>query len=104
VRVVDFTVALRRVCLGLSSASDAAVGFVMVGGFRPAAAAHGERAYRDLLIEAGEIGERVYLAAEAVGLSARNLAAFIDEDLNSLLGLDGADVAVVHLTMLGHGA
>jgi SagB-type dehydrogenase family enzyme len=86
IRIDDYTDSLPRVCLGQSKAGDAAVGFLMVARIRAAAAEHGERAYRDLLIEAGEVGERIYLAAEALGLSARNLAAFIDEDLNSLIG------------------
>ena len=43
----------------------------------------------------------VYLAAEAQGLAARNLAAFTDKKLNDLLGLDGRRRAVLHLTMLG---
>jgi SagB-type dehydrogenase family enzyme len=103
VKLDDYTESLPRVCLGQSKAGDAAVGFAMVAHIQRAAAEHGERAYRDLLVEAGEMGERVYLAAEALGLCARNLASFIDEDLNSLIGLDGADAAVVHLTMLGHG-
>jgi nitroreductase len=62
-----------------------------------------DRGYRDVLIEAGAIGQRLYLAAEALGLAARNLAAFADEDLNRLLGFDGHSEATVHLTMLGPG-
>jgi nitroreductase len=68
-----------------------------------AVARGGERSYRDLLVEAGAIGQRVYLAAEATGLAARNLAAFRDDELNGLLGLDGRREAVIHLTMFGPG-
>ena len=56
------------------------------------------------MIESGEIGQRIYLAAESLALAARNLAAFRDDALNALLGLNGQDLAVVHLTMLGYGA
>ena len=61
------------------------------------------RRYRDLLIESGAIGQRIYLAAESTGLAARNLAAFVDDRLNALLGIDGIQRAAVHLTMLGPG-
>jgi nitroreductase len=54
-------------------------------------------------VESGEIGQRIYLAAEAMGLVARNLSAFIDDDLNDLLGFDGEREAVLHLTVLGSG-
>ena len=54
-----------------------------------------------LIHAAGAIGQRIYLAAEPTGLAARNLAAFRDDELNALLGLDGRREAVLHLTMLG---
>jgi nitroreductase len=76
----------------------------MIGRLRQAALHYGERSYRDVLIEAGRIGERVYLAAEALDLRARNLAAFLDEDLDELIGADGRERSVVHLTMVGYTA
>ena len=63
----------------------------------------GDRSYRDQLIEAGAIGQRIYLAAEAAGFTARNLAAFMDDELNELMALDGRSEAVVHLTAFGGG-
>jgi SagB-type dehydrogenase family enzyme len=94
--------AMRRACLGQEKAESAAVGFAMLADLQ-AAAAHGDRAYRDLLLESGAIAQRLYLAAEAKGLAARNLAAFFDDSLNGLLGVDGKRAAVVHLTMVGPG-
>ena len=61
------------------------------------------RRYRDMLVESGAIGKRIYLAAESADLSARNLAAFRDDELNRLLGLDGQRESAIHLTMLGPG-
>ncbi|MDX1650061.1 MAG: nitroreductase family protein [Myxococcota bacterium] len=90
-------------CLGQEKAGRAAVAFAMVADVHHAAARRGERAYRDLLLEAGGVGQRIYLAAEALGLAARNLAAFLDEDLNALAQVDGRRRAVVHLTLLGPG-
>ena len=99
----DLSRPMVRACLGQRKAGSAAAGLVMVGRLPRAASGPGGRRYRDLLIEAGGIGQRIYLAAEAVGLVARNLAAFLDDDFNKLLGLDGRRHAVLHLTMLGHG-
>ena len=102
VRSGDLRVALRRACGGQEKAASAAVGFAMLADLQ-AAAPHGDRAYRDLLLESGAIAQRLYLAAEARGLAARNLAAFFDDSLNGLLGVDGKRAAVVHLTMVGPG-
>jgi hypothetical protein len=83
-------------------AGSAAAGFAMLADLG-AAAARGDRSYRDLLVEAGAIGQRIYLAAEAAGLAARNLAAFFDDELNELLRADGRAQVVMHLTMAGPG-
>ena len=103
-RKADLRGPLVRACLGQDKAGACAVAFLVVANLRHAIDSLGERGYRDLLIEAGGIGQRIYLAAEAVGLSARNLAAFRDDDLNRLLVLDGRERAVLHLTLAGREA
>lgn len=95
--------ALVDVCLGQEKAGQAAVGIAAVGDLATAAAQGGDRSYRDLCLEAGAAAQRVYLAAESVGLAARNLSAFVDDRLNELAGLDGRRRGVLHLTMLGPG-
>jgi SagB-type dehydrogenase family enzyme len=102
-RQADLRKALVDACAGQEKAGAAAVGFALVGRLAWAAASAGQRSYRDLLIESGAVAQRIYLAAEAAGLAARNLAAFYDEALNDLLGLDGRSTAVLHLTMFGPG-
>jgi SagB-type dehydrogenase family enzyme len=97
--VGDFT----RVCMGQEKAGAAAVGVLMVARLGEGRALATTRRYRDMLVESGAIGQRIYLAAESAGLSARNLAAFHDDDLNRLLGFDGQREAAIHLTMLGPG-
>jgi SagB-type dehydrogenase family enzyme len=97
----DLSGSMVNACLRQEMAGSAAAGLVMVGSVARAAARAGERSYRDLLLEAGAIGQRAYLAAEALGLAARNLAAFLDDWFNDLLGLDGAERAALHLTMIG---
>lgn len=94
---------LVEVCLGQEKAGSAAVAFAMVADLAGATARGGDRAYRDLLLEAGGVGQRLYLAAEATGLAARNLAAYLDDRMNALCGLDGRRRPVVHLTLLGPG-
>ena len=90
-------------CLKQTMAGIAAIGFVMAARLDTARSSLGDRRYRDLLIESGAIGQRIYLSAEAVGLAARNLAAYRDDRFNELLGLDGRGLAALHLTMMGHG-
>jgi len=103
VRPGDLSAQLTRACLGQEKAGQAAVGIAMVGDLEAAARGGGDRSYRDLCLEAGAIGQRVYLAAGSAGLAARNLAAFVDQRLNELAQIDTPGRAVLHLTMLGPG-
>lgn len=93
---------LARVCLGQQKAGSCAAAFLMVAQLRGPESSRGDRRYRDQLLESGAIGQRIYLAAEASGLAARNLAAFRDDELNELLGLDGRGRAAIHLTVVGY--
>ena len=78
---------MTSACLGQEKAGAADAGFVMVARLAESAARSGDRSYRDLLLESGAIGQRIYLAAEAVGLVARNLAAYMDDRFNRLLSV-----------------
>ena len=60
-----------------------------------------DRSYRYLMLEAGHLGQNVYLAATAIGLGPCGIGAFFDDDLNRLLGLDGREEAVVYLLAVG---
>jgi SagB-type dehydrogenase family enzyme len=100
-RAGDLRDALADACLGQDKAAVASAALFMVARPAQAAASTGPRSYRDLLIESGAIGQRIYLAAESCGLAARNLAAFLDDELDALLGFGNDGRAVLHLTLLG---
>jgi len=60
-----------------------------------------ERAYRYALLEAGHIGQNVYLAAEAADLGACAVGAFFDDAVNRLLEIDGVEEAALMLVPVG---
>ena len=60
-----------------------------------------DRSYRYALLEAGHLGQNVYLTATALGLGPCGIGAYFDDDLGRLLGIDGYDEAVVYLMALG---
>ncbi len=60
-----------------------------------------ERAYRYALLEAGHVGQNVYLAAEAAGLGACAVGAFFDDAVNRLLEVDGVEEAALMLLPVG---
>ena len=65
---------------------------------------YGQRAYRFALLEAGHIAQNILLAAESLGLGALPVGGFFDDELNSLLNLDGCQEVVVYLVLVGNKA
>jgi SagB-type dehydrogenase family enzyme len=59
------------------------------------------RGYRHGFLEAGLVGERVYLEAVARRLGACSVGAFYDDETAALVGTDPAREWVVHLVALG---
>ena len=62
---------------------------------------YGERGYRDLHLDAGHVCQNLYLAAEAVGCGVCAIAAFDDDRMNELLGINGTDQFLIYLATVG---
>jgi SagB-type dehydrogenase family enzyme len=102
IRSGDQRVAAAGLSLGQDLAGNACVAFSMIGDLDRAARAHGDRGYRYVHFEAGAIGQRLYLAAEALGLAATGIGAFYDEEVNGYLGLSAAQGQVVYHFAIGY--
>ena len=55
-----------------------------------------------MLLEAGHVGQNLYLAATSMGLGACAVGAFLDDTLNDLLGLDGMEEAALYVVSVGN--
>jgi SagB-type dehydrogenase family enzyme len=82
----------RVVAAGLSLAQDLAgnscVTFSMIGDLERATRLHGDRGYRYVHFEAGAVGQRLYLAAEALGFQSTGIGAFFDDSVHDYLGIE----------------
>ena len=74
----------------------------MIGDLERAVRAHGDRGYRYVHFEAGAIGQRLYLAAEALGLGATGIGAFYDEEVHRYLNLASEQGQVVYHFAIGY--
>jgi SagB-type dehydrogenase family enzyme len=65
----------------------------MIADLAEAARVFGNRGYRYVHFEAGAIGQRLYVGAEALGWNATGIGAFYDDDVHRYLGFleEGAD-------------
>ncbi len=101
VREGDFRRELVRLAVGQEMVGDAQVVVVLAAVFGRTRWKYGDRADRYVLLEAGHIGENLYLAATSAGLGACAVGAFFDDGLNGLLGLDGQEEAAVYMLTVG---
>lgn len=60
-----------------------------------------ERAYRYIYMDAGHIGQNLYLAATAMNLGCCTVGAFFDEEIDKLIGVDGKEEISVYLGAVG---
>ena len=60
-----------------------------------------DRTYRYGLLEAGHLGQNIYLAATSMGLGACAIGAFMDDEINAMLGVDGEEEAAVYMLAVG---
>lgn len=93
--------AARILSLDQAIASDGAVAFSMLADLYHGWEAMGERGYTAALIEAGWIGQGLYLGAEACGMQATGIGAFFDEDVSRYLDAPEGWKPVYHFT-IGH--
>ena len=102
IRGGDQRVMAAGLSLGQQLAGNACVTFSMAGDLETATKLHGNRGYRYAHFEAGAIGHRLYLAAEALGLGATGIGAFYDDEVNRYLNLDRERRQVLYHFAIGY--
>lgn len=62
---------------------------------------YGDRGYRHTLIEAGHMGQNIYLVSTTLGLSCCAIGGFSDVEINKLLDIDGITESVLYILAVG---
>ncbi len=93
-RVLDAT-------LGQEFVAESAATFIWAAVAYRSVWRYTDRAYRYMFLDAGHVGQNLYLAAQAVGGGCCAIGAYDDDALNGVLGLDGEDEFVVYLATVG---
>jgi SagB-type dehydrogenase family enzyme len=100
----DCRAAAAGLSLGQELAGHAVAAFSMIADLARAGAAFGNRGYRHAHVEAGLVGQGLYLAATARGWEATGIGAFFDDDVHRWLGLKGPDRQVIYHHSIGRAA
>ena len=97
----DINAALTQACLGQKQVQTSAVTFIWVAVPLRTQWRYSQRAYRYIHLDAGHVCQNLYLVAEALGCGVCAIAAFDDDQVNAILGLDGKDMFAIYLASLG---
>ena len=102
VRIAEgkFSDELFHLGLGQEIFVNAAAAIVHTTDLARAIERYGDRAYRLLGLDAGQLGERLNLAAIREGIGASGVGGYLDDEMNRVLRLPESQ-AVVYITVLG---
>ncbi|MEJ2066522.1 MAG: SagB/ThcOx family dehydrogenase [Deltaproteobacteria bacterium] len=101
----DLARELAEAALGQTLVMAANVTFIWTALVERSRWKYRQRAYRYIYLDAGHVGENLYLAAGALGLGVCAIGAFYDDKVNSIIGVDGIEETVIYMATVGwpHG-
>jgi SagB-type dehydrogenase family enzyme len=85
----------QRMCL------DAAVVFVWTAVFERSKWKYKQRGYRYMYMDAGHIAENLALASIGLGMGSCQIGALYDEEVNSIIEVDGVEESVLYMSSVG---
>ena len=92
---------LSHGALGQEMLEEAGCVFVWTAMVKRSKWKYRERAYRYIYMDAGHIGQNLYLAATALNLGCCTVGAFFDEEIDRVIGIDGKEEISVYLGAVG---
>lgn len=102
-RMTEPTIArqIAAACFGQSFVETSAVTFIWTAVSYRMSWRYGERGYRYLHLDAGHVCQNLYLSAEAIDCGVCAIAAYDDDQLNQLLGIDGEEQFTIYIGTVG---
>jgi SagB-type dehydrogenase family enzyme len=91
---------MARICLDQAWLKNAALHFLFLSNLDTLDRTRGARGYRYAMLTAGRMGERLYIAATAMGMGCCGIGAFYDGEAAGLLGLNEAS-RLLYLVAVG---
>ena len=92
---------ITHACLGQNMIKESAVTFIWVAVVNRMKWRYGERGYRYMYLDAGHVCQNLYLCVEAIKCGTCAIAAFDDDEMNQIIGLNGKDEFVIYLATVG---
>jgi SagB-type dehydrogenase family enzyme len=97
----DYSQRISSAAMGQAFCARAGVVFIWTAVFARCKYKYGERAYRYIYLDAGHIAQNLALASAGLGLGSCPVAAVYDDEVNSIIDVDGQQESVLYLTAVG---
>jgi len=92
---------LIKAVLGQSFAGKSAVTFIWTTIPARMEWRYGRASYKVIALDAGHVGQNLYLACEAIGAGTCAIAAYDQEFVDSVLGIDGVEEFTIYMAPVG---
>ncbi len=98
----NFGEKIAHAALDQEMCADAAVVFIWTSIFRRSKWKYQQRAYRYIYLDAGHIAQNLALASASITCGSCQVGAFFDDEVNSILGIDGIEESTICLSAVGY--
>lgn len=98
----DFRKEVTDGCLGQRIAYNSAVNFIWTAVIERSKWKYLQRCYRYIYLDAGHIGQNLYLVGEALDLGVCTIGAIFDDELNELIEVDGENETCIYVGVVGN--
>jgi SagB-type dehydrogenase family enzyme len=93
---------LAQAALAQEMCAEAPVVFIWTAIFRRSKWKYSQRAYRYIYLDAGHIAQNLALSATSIGCGSCEVGAFFDDEVNSMIEIDGKEESTICLCAIGH--
>ncbi len=97
----DYGTELAQAGLGQAMIRDASFVLVFSALIERARWKYDQRAYRYIYMDAGHIAQNAALAAVSLDLGSCQIGAFLDQEVNNIIGVDGEEETAIYMTTIG---
>jgi SagB-type dehydrogenase family enzyme len=102
IKLGNFGDKIAHAALDQEMCVDASAVFIWTAVFRRSKWKYSQRAYRYIYLDAGHIAQNLALAAVSIACGSCECGAFFDDELNSIVGIDGTSESTICLSVVGH--
>jgi SagB-type dehydrogenase family enzyme len=102
IKIGNFGEALAHAALDQKMCATASAVFIWTAVFGRSKWKYSQRAYRYIYLDAGHIAENLALAATSINCGSCHIGAFFDNEINSIVDIDGTEESGICLSIVGH--